>query len=190
LKSRVKYARRSRKVLAHTPIFSLVAEDWEDRRAGHRQAFYFLECPDWVNVVALDDSNRVLLIRQSRYGSRRREVEIPGGAMDRRDSTPLAAAKRELKEETGCVAPRWTSLGKVSPNPAFHRNTCHMFLARGARQVSAQKLDRAEDIAVSRVPLSRIPALIRRGTISHSIVIAAFMAAFIRLRRKNKRYLL
>jgi len=186
LKSRVEYKRQSRKDLAHTPIFTLVAEDWKDPKSGYRQTFYFLECPDWVNVIALDDRDKVILIRQSRYGSLQREVEIPGGAMDRRDATPLEAAKRELKEETGCVARRWESLGKVSPNPAFHRNACHMFLARGARKVAAQELDRAEDIAVSRVPLSRIPALIRRGTITHSIVIAAFMAAFIRLRTKRR----
>jgi 8-oxo-dGTP pyrophosphatase MutT (NUDIX family) len=181
LKNRLKYARQNRKVLAHTPIFSLVAEDWKDLQRGHRQTFYFLECPDWVNIVALDDSDRVLLIRQSRYGTLRRELEIPGGAVDRRDRSPLDAAQRELMEETGCVARKWVLLGRVSPNPAFHRNTCHMYLALGARKTRGQELDRAEDITVTKVPLARLPALVRSGAIRHSIVIAAFFGLYDRL---------
>jgi 8-oxo-dGTP pyrophosphatase MutT (NUDIX family) len=152
----------------------VVAESWRSPSGRHRQLFYFLECPDWVNVIPVDARGRVILIRQSRYGSRRVELEIPGGAVDRRDASPLAAAKRELMEETGCVAKKWISLGFVNPNPAFHRNKCHMFLALGVRKLARQTLDDAEDITITPVPLGDIPGLIRRGRISHSIVIAAF----------------
>lgn len=137
-----------------------------------------LEAPDWVNVIALDKNGRTILIRQHRYGSRRPELEIPGGAMDSRDRNPLAAAKRELKEETGYVSAKWFSLGATQPNPAFHRNNCHMFLAIDARRRHPQRLDFAEEIAVVPTPLAEIPRLISRGAIRHALVICAFHALF------------
>lgn len=160
--------------MARTSIFSVAAEKWRSPDGRQRQAFYFLECPEWVNVIAVDARRRVLLIRQHRYGSRRLELEIPGGAVDRRDASPLAAAKRELLEETGCAAARWVSLGWVSPNPAFMRNRCHTFLALEVRRVAEQNLEPAEDIEVVRCPLTRVPKLVVSGRIPHSLVIAAF----------------
>lgn len=163
--------------MARTPIFAIHAEDWWVRRARRFATYYLLEASDWVNVVAVDGAQRVVMIRQHRVGSRRVELEIPGGAMDRRDAGPLAAAKRELLEETGCTARRWVSLGWVQPNPAFHRNRSHQFLAVGVGRAGAQRLDFAEDIAVTRVPLARIPGLIARGRIRHALVLTALHAA-------------
>ena len=168
------WKRLNRRVIARTSIFTVLAEKWRSPDGRSRQTFYFLEAPEWVNVIALDEHGKVLLIRQPRYGSRRTELEIPGGAVDRRDSGPLAAAKRELLEETGCAARKWVSLGWVSPNPAFQRNRCHTYLALGARKVAEQNLEPAEDITVVRCPLSGIPRMIGRGRIPHSLVVAAF----------------
>ena len=174
MRKRGPWRRVSRRERARTSIFTVVSEKWRPRGGAAGQAFHFLEAPDWVNVIALDEKRRAILIRQHRYGSRRRELEIPGGAVDRRDANPGAAARRELLEETGCAARRWVSLGWVSPNPAFMRNRCHTFLALGARRVAGQNLEPAEDIEVVRFPLRRIPRLISAGRIPHSLVIAAF----------------
>ena len=175
------------RVLLRTPIFSVLGERWRSpgRRAGD---FVFLDCPEWVNVVPVDDRGRVLLIRQPRYGSRRVELEIPGGAVSRRDASPLAAGKRELLEETGYAARRWVSLGWTHPNPAFHRNHCHMVLALGARRVSAPELEFGEDIAIAPTPLARIPGLIAKGKIRHALVIVALHAALAHpaVRRLNQ----
>src|SRR5215470_13947605 len=57
-------------------------------------------------------------------------LEIPGGAIDRGDADPLAAARRELREETGYEASEWVNLGFVHPNPAIQSNRCYTFLAR------------------------------------------------------------
>ena len=180
------WSRLSHRTVARTSIFSVTAERRRSPCGKRRQTFYFLEAPEWVNVIAIDSRKRVLLIKQHRYGSRRVEIEIPGGAVDRRDRSPLAAAKRELLEETGCVAKRWVSLGFVSPNPAFQRNRCHTFLALGARKIADQALEPAEDITVSACPLSRIPALITRGRIPHALVISAFYKLQNRRARRDK----
>jgi 8-oxo-dGTP pyrophosphatase MutT (NUDIX family) len=170
------WRRTSRDVLLRTPIFTVLGERW--RAPGGRCAnFVFLDCPDWVNIVPVDDRGRVLLIRQPRYGSRKIELEIPGGAVSRQDNSPLAAGKRELLEETGCAARRWISLGWTHPNPAFHRNRCHMVLALGVRRVKPPALEFGEDIEVIPTPIARVPGLLARGAIRHALVIVALHAA-------------
>ncbi len=174
------WKRQDRRTVLRTSIFSVTAEKWKAPATGKRHRFFFLEAPEWINIVPVDDSGRVMLIRQYRYGSRRLELEIPGGAVDHRDSSPLSAARRELKEETGCVARRWIRLGRVHPNPAFQRNHCHLFLALGIRRVAKQELDFAEEISLAPTPLKRIPGLIAGGKIPHALVICAFEALFRR----------
>ncbi len=58
-------------------------------------SFHILEMPDWINVVALTDENKVVLIRQYRYGTKETKLEVPGGVIDG-DETPLEAAKRQV----------------------------------------------------------------------------------------------
>ncbi len=136
--------------------------------------FYVLDCPDWVNVIALTDRHQVVLVRQFRAGTRSVTLEIPGGGVETHDGSALVAARRELREETGCVARSWKRLGVVRPNPAFQVNRCTTYLARGCRLVGELMPDAGEDLVVELVPLPRIPGLIRSGRITHSLVIAAF----------------
>jgi 8-oxo-dGTP pyrophosphatase MutT (NUDIX family) len=164
---------RSR-VVFRTPIFGVRAEDFRSQATGHRHTFYFLDAPDWINVIPIDERGRVVMIRQHRYGSRLLELEIPGGAVNPGERDPLNAAKRELLEETGYAAKRWVRLGFVHPNPAFHRNHCHLFLAVGARRVAKQNLDHAEEIEVTSVAMSSIPRLLASGKIAHALIVAAF----------------
>ena len=174
------WRRTGRREALRTSIFTVLAEEWTPPRGSRRATFWFLDCPEWVNVVALDERRRVLLIRQPRYGSGRVELEIPGGAVSRSDASPLAAAKREFLEETGMKARRWIGLGWTHPNPAFHRNRCHMFLALGARRAGKPDLEFGEEITVHPAPLRRVPGLIARGRIRHSLVIVALHAALAR----------
>jgi len=136
--------------------------------------FYVLDCPDWVNVIALTDRHEVVLVRQFRAGTRSITLEIPGGGVEAHDASALVAARRELREETGHGARSWKRLGVVQPNPAIQPNRCTTFLARGCRRVGDIDPDAGEDLVVELVPLARIPRLIRRGEIMHSLVIAAF----------------
>jgi 8-oxo-dGTP pyrophosphatase MutT (NUDIX family) len=142
-----------------------------------------LEMPDWTNVVAVTPDQEVVLIRQFRHGMGVVELEIPGGIVDPADSGPLAAARRELAEETGYGAAAWIAVGSVAPNPAIQNNRCHTFLALGAAPLTGQSLDTGEDIGVERVAVADIPALIRSGAIDHGLVVAAFH--FVELYRQR-----
>ncbi len=114
------------------------------------------------------------MIRQFRAGIREFTLEIPGGMVDASDASPMAAARREMREETGYDSERITFLGSVHPNPAILNNRCSTFLASDVRRTERPQLDGGEDIEVESIPLRQIPELIRRGHITHSLVLNAF----------------
>jgi 8-oxo-dGTP pyrophosphatase MutT (NUDIX family) len=140
-----------------------------------------LETPDWVNVVALTPERELIVVRQFRFGSGSITTEIPGGVIDGAEGHE-SAARRELREETGYTSDRWTYLGAVEPNPAFHTNLCHHWLAEDARCTHELELDRGEDIVIDRLPLESVPELVRTGAIRHALVLTA-LSRVLDLRR-------
>lgn len=91
--------------------------------------YYVLEYPDWVQVVAISPRDQVLLIEQYRHGQNGVSVELPAGRIDEDDRDPLAAAARELREETGGAAEHLELIQQSSPNPASHTNRVQTVLA-------------------------------------------------------------
>jgi ADP-ribose pyrophosphatase len=162
-------------------IFDLRMDRSVSPRTGEEHDFIVLESAPWVNVIALTDREEVVLIRQYRHGIREVTLEIPGGLVEDGDG-PLAAAKRELLEETAYRSEEWIDLGYLHPNPAIQNNCCHTFLALGAKPAGAQSLDDKEDIAVVLKSLAEIPRLIREGGITHALVICAFWRFFMEYR--------
>jgi ADP-ribose pyrophosphatase len=142
-------------------------------RTGEVRELSLLEAGDWVNVIALTPDRQVVLVRQFRHGTRDFTLEIPGGQVDP-DETPVQAAVRELREETGFAGEGALSLGIVTPNPAFLNNRCHTVLLENCRQVGEPVPDRGEDIEVLIRPLAEIPGVIVSGQIDHALVICAF----------------
>lgn len=143
-----------------------------------------LETPDWVNVVALTPERELLVVRQYRFGTSSITTEIPGGVIDPGEEH-AAAAERELREETGYTSASWTYLGCVQPNPAFHTNLCHHWLALDAMRTHELELDSGEDIVIDRLPLDSIPERIRSGEIRHALVLTA-LSHVIDLRLGNR----
>jgi len=141
-------------------------------RTGGELRRTVLETPDWVNVVAFTPERRLVVVRQFRFGPRQVTTEIPGGVIDRGEDAEHAA-RRELREETGYTAPRWTLLGSVEPNPAFHDNVCHHWLAEDAVPTHPLELDPGEDIVVDTLSEDEVRSAIRSGTVRHSLVISA-----------------
>jgi 8-oxo-dGTP pyrophosphatase MutT (NUDIX family) len=159
-------------VLGSYPIFELTRSHQRSPRSGREHSFLRLDCPDWVNVIALTDLGRLILIEQYRHGTDEMTLEIPGGAVDPGES-PSSTAARELEEETGYVATELVEIGRVDPNPAFQSNRCWTFLALGCRPDGEIRPDPSEEIEVVLVPLADFTTLIDRGVITHSLVVAA-----------------
>ena len=136
-----------------------------------------LDCPDWVQVLALTPDGRALLVRQFRQGSRLVSLELPGGVVEP-GQTPEAAARRELREETGHEAESFRRLAAFRPNPAIQNNTAHFFLAEGAFLAGPTEFDENEDLDLALVPLAELRDLVLRGEVDHAIMAAAVLFFF------------
>jgi 8-oxo-dGTP pyrophosphatase MutT (NUDIX family) len=161
-------SRHSGGLLIFQPRWDLM----ENPRTGERMERLVLETRDWVNVVALTERSELVVVHQYRFGTEAVTIEIPGGVIDLGES-PLEAARRELREESGFTSQDWIELGAVAPNPAFHDNSCHHFLARGVQRTHPQELDSGEDIVVELVSIERVRELVASGAIDHSLVLSA-----------------
>lgn len=153
---------------------------WEERlvnpRNGHEGDYYTIDCPDWAVVVPYTTDGDLVMVKQWRFGARVVTIELPGGLIDEGEA-PEEAAERELLEETGCRAERWTALGWIHPNPANQRNRCHVFLAEGCAWVGGQALDTGEDIEIVRVTEGSLASLLDEGGVTHAVVLAALHLA-------------
>jgi ADP-ribose pyrophosphatase len=90
----------------------------------------YIRHPGAAAILALTDDNQVVLEWQYRYAQRRHYVEIPAGKLDPGE-TPEAAARRELREETGWEAREWSLLLHHDVAIAYTDERIHIYLARG-----------------------------------------------------------
>jgi 8-oxo-dGTP pyrophosphatase MutT (NUDIX family) len=165
---------QSREKLADFRVFRVRRDLSRNPRTGEDREFVVLEGCDWVNVVALTREGELVLVRQWRHGTGGETLEIPGGSVDPGDPSPLAAAKRELREESGYASDDWTGLGWVHPNPAIQENRCHSFLARGCVKEGEPQPDGGEDLSVELLDASAADELVRSGAITHALTLVAF----------------
>ena len=100
--------------------------------------------PEFVTVIAVTLDGRYLCFRQSKYSIDGDSLAPAGGYIDRGES-PLVAAKRELLEETGCVAGRWESLGAFPVDGNRGAGVAHLYLATEVVAVTEADADDLED---------------------------------------------
>jgi 8-oxo-dGTP pyrophosphatase MutT (NUDIX family) len=166
-----KWKTLSKENILHTPVFDVYKEKAVCLRNNFSWDFYTLDCPhDWVTVVAITINNEVVMVKQFRYGSKKDELEVPGGLTEENEE-PLEAGIRELREETGYVGQNAVVLGKVCPNPAIQGNFCYTVLVEGVEKKYDTEFDNAEDIQTLLIPLSKIDEYINEGIISHGLAL-------------------
>ncbi|MBX7144480.1 MAG: NUDIX hydrolase [Oligoflexia bacterium] len=174
----------SEKTYESFKIFSLVRSTRRNPRTGADIDFVRIDGLDWANVIALTPDDKVVLIKQYRHGSDEFTLELPGGCVEVGEN-PSASVMRELEEETGYTASKLEPLGVIRPNPALLSNRCHLFIARDAKLRSSQKLDAGEDIEVLLKPLSEALDLVRSGSITHALMVAAFGLMSLKMSRAD-----
>jgi 8-oxo-dGTP pyrophosphatase MutT (NUDIX family) len=140
-----------------------------DNREGD---FYILEAPDWVQALALTPRHELLLVRQWRFGVSQLSWEPPGGVIDAGEDI-VAAAQRELLEETGHAGQHPVLLGRAAPNPALQNNRVHFVLIENCVMHAPMSWDPHEELQVTAFPLPEVEQMIRRGQIFHSLALNA-----------------
>jgi len=132
--------------------------------------------PGAAAVAAVDEAERVALIRQYRHAAGGFIWELPAGVLDPGEE-PARCAARELREETGLVADELRPLGAIFTTPGFCDERIHLFLARGLRQ-TAHAHGHDEAIAeIRRVPIRDALGMVQRGGIVDGKSIAGLYLA-------------
>ena len=157
-----------------TRVFDVLGARYRHPLRGTERDFVVMQSPDWVNVVALTPDDRIVLVRQFRYGIDGFSLEIPGGVMDPGED-PVAAGLRELREETGFAGTAAKLIGTVRPNPAIQSNRCHFVFVEGAVQAHGFEWDPDEEIVVTTERVEDVFAHAHSGGIVHALVLNALM---------------
>lgn len=131
--------------------------------------YYILEYPDWVNIIAITKAGRFVLIRQYRPGLAQTRYELCAGVRDPEDPSPLAAAKRELEEETGYGNGTWKEYMVISANPSTTNNLTYCYLATDVEKIGDPRPEDSEDLTTHLFSLQEIRELLEQGEIVQAL---------------------
>jgi ADP-ribose pyrophosphatase len=143
---------------------------------GHRATLDVVHHPGGAAVVAMDDKQRVCLLRQYRYVTDGWVWELPAGKLEPNEP-PLETAKRELIEEAGVSARQWESLGSVFSSPGVFSEVLHLFYAAELEPTDVAH-ERAEVIEIHWVPFSEAYLWAMNGQIRDAKTIIALARVF------------
>lgn len=175
----------------------LIKNEWIDFRSSRYrfpdgrefEPYYSYSRRDYVVIVASDEEGNYICVRQFRHGIREITTEFVAGGIERSDGKEyggdknvnaedaLAAAKRELREESGYESDEWEHLLTVPSNATIADNYAHLYVARNCRKISDQELDDTEFIEVVTHTADEINEMIKAGKFQQAMHIAAWLLA-------------
>ncbi len=126
-----------------------------------------------IAIIPLDEQGNTWLVGQYRYTLDEYSWEIPMGGGDRYDD-PLAAAKRELKEETGLSADTWTKIMRLHTSNSVTDEEGFTYLAQGLEEGETE-FDETEDLAIKKLPFSEALNMVMEGNITDAISVAGIL---------------
>ncbi|MER7568101.1 NUDIX domain-containing protein [Streptomyces sp. NPDC048523] len=135
--------------------------------------------PGSVAVLALDDEDRVLLIRQYRHPVRQKLWEIPAGLLDVPGENPLHAAQRELYEEAHVKAEDWRVLTDVYTSPGGCDEAIRIFLARGLSEADGERFEVEHeeiDLEYARVPVAELVRGVLAGELHNNCLVVGVLS--------------
>ena len=166
----------------------IVRDQWIDiRRSAYRfpdgkiwEPYYSFTRRNYAVVVASDEGGRFICVRQFRQGVRQVTTEFPAGAIEQKDGVDpqeaaLAAAQRELREETGYVSDSWRPLLTIPSSATISDNYAWLFAAENCRRTEQQELDPMELIRVETHTAEEIDAMLASGNFQQAVHALAWM---------------
>jgi 8-oxo-dGTP pyrophosphatase MutT (NUDIX family) len=134
-----------------------------------------------IGIIALDENGNTWIVGQHRYPLNIYSWELPEGGGDLKD-TPLNSAKRELKEEAGISADKWTELLEIHTSNSVTDEFGIVFIAQNLTFGETEH-EETEDIAIRKLPFSELVELVMNGEITDSITIAAVLKLQLMIER-------
>ncbi len=133
-------------------------------------------------IIVPFDGKNIYLVEMYCTAMKKRELLCPAGMVDKGE-TPAEAAKRECQEEAGYLPKKLIHLGSVETSPGYIQHTSEIFLAMNLTPKKLQG-DEPEELKVVKIPLEKIPLLIKRKKLMHASSIAAILMAEKYLNRR------
>lgn len=163
-----------------------VREDEIIHASGNHGIYGVIESKDSVIIAALDEQNRVLLIRNFSYPAQKWHWEFPGGSTDGEEY--IEASKRELAEETGVAAQQWELLGKTRVCDGFMTERMATLLARDLQTAELQQAQDSHVITETKfVDLDTVHDMVQRGEIDEGQTLTAlYLLEHYLSKRDNK----
>ena len=156
-----------------TPWFQVLGKTMREEE----EPYYSLRLPDYAAVVALTEEKRVVIVRQYRPAVEHHTLELPSGLVDAGE-TPLAAAQRELLEETGYEAGEWQLLGGMEPDVGRLGNRIWACLAKNVRPAKAHTPEAG--IEAFTWSLEDLSLAMLDGRFDHALHVAVVMLAILK----------
>ena len=150
----------------------LRADSCETSEGAKVDPYYVIESPDFVVIFATTTDHHLVLVRQYRHAASTVTLELPAGRVDHAED-PIAAAQRELLEETGYAGRSATVLRSLSPNAPRYANRMHVILMENVELVAAPNDDILERIHTVLLPMARAGELLADASFLDAAMIGA-----------------
>ena len=168
------------KLLSSKPVYEnpwiKVREDAVERPGGQEGIFGVVDVRSGVSVLVVTNDQTILLVKEYKYGLGRYTLECVGGCIDDGEAAE-ATARREVKEELGVEAAKFTALGTASSLPTIVNFTEHIYLAEGAQIVAPQNTDEGEVIEVVELPIAEVYEKAQTEEITHDMTLVTLFRA-------------
>jgi len=139
--------------------------------------YYRIQMQDYVVIFAQVPDGCVILLNQYKHGVGKVSLTLPGGGLIK-DEAPLAAAQRELLEETGYVAEEWRSLPSFITSANYRCSEGHIFVAQNAQKIAEPNSGDLEEMEVVLMPTDELVTAIHNGQV---VVLGALAAIALAL---------
>jgi 8-oxo-dGTP pyrophosphatase MutT (NUDIX family) len=143
-----------------------IREDSVISPSGKKTTFGVTSFRNWVLTVPVDSEGNIYLVRQFRYALGKESIEVPAGCIDEGEE-PLKAAKRELEEEIGMKAKKWTSLGETWISPSRVNTRIYAYLAEDLvpGKTSFDESENVDGLSTLKIPIEKALKMIETGEI-------------------------